>query len=182
MKPKHGNPGLSHISASCHAALQAIERSPLDLDSGSLKHISQCPMCSEARVMFLAQDDFDPCLAPAGYFDKLPSRVLQKLPVAPVRFRLRTMLLISAASMFFLTGLGGYWYGRQSHLSTIVLEAVIPIPKDLQDPFFQDYTSFTSIELFSQVESMTPEETQKLMEGLKKQEANLQPATALEGN
>lgn len=139
-------------------------------------------MCSEARVMWLAQDDFDSPLAPTNYFDRLPGRILQKLPVAPVRFRLRTPLLVSAASMLFLTGLSGYWYGRQSHLSTIVLEAVLPVPKDLQDPFTQDLTSFTSIELFSQVENMTHEEVQELMEGLKKPEANVRPTTMSEGD
>jgi hypothetical protein len=167
MKPLPKN---TVIPQACQNALEAIEQNPLALPKGALKHVAQCPMCSEARVMWLAQDEFEAPLAPAGYFDKLPGRVLQKMPSSPASPWLRLPLLASAASILFFAGMGGYWYGRQTH-PPIVLEAVMP-PRGAQDPFLQDFTSFTSIEAFSMVPSLTPEEVQELMKDLQKPEAS----------
>ncbi|MCL1893786.1 MAG: hypothetical protein FWG02_06090 [Holophagaceae bacterium] len=172
----------SKLPDTCMVALSAIQSDPLELPSSVLDHISICPKCSEARVMWLAQEDFEYQIAPPGYFEKLPGRILQKLPVSPSRLSFRIPLLASAASLLLLTGISGYWYGRQSHQTTVVLEALVPAPKNIQDPFNLDFTSFTSIELFSKVESMTPEETKELMNGLKKPEANMQPTTLSEGD
>jgi len=162
------------FSAGCKDALRAIELDALNLPLDELQHVSVCSKCSEARVLWLAQEDFDVQLTPAGYFDKLPSRILQKLPVAQKTPLYRLPLLISAASLLLFAGLSGYWYGRQSQFSPIILEAIVP-PKDIRDPFLNDPTSFSSIELFSQVHDLTPEETQMLMKDLKKQEASVQP-------
>ena len=163
-----------NFPAACQDALRAIELDALNLPLEALQHVSVCSMCSEARVLWLAQDDFGVQLAPAGYFDRLPSRVLQKLPVAQKTPLYRLPLLISAASLLLFAGLSGYWYGRQSQFSPIILEAIAP-PKDMRDPFLNDLTSFSSIELFSQVNDLTPEEAQTLMKDLKKQEASVQP-------
>jgi hypothetical protein len=160
--------------AGCQDALRAIKLDALNLPLKTLQHVSVCSKCSEARVLWLAQEDFDIQLTPAGYFDKLPSRILQKLPVAQKTPLYRLPLLISAASLLLFSGLSGYWYGRQSQFSPIILEAIVP-PKDIRDPFLNDPTSFSSIELFSQVHDLTPEETQMLMKDLKKQEASVQP-------
>ena len=157
----------------CQSALPAIEGDPLNPPQSVLEHISACPMCSEARVMWLAQEDFDYPTVPAGYFDHLPARVFQKLPAPSTRLRLRTPLLITAASIMFIAAASGYWFGRHSQLSPAILEAVMP-PRDIQDPL-QDPTSFSSLELFALVPTLTSEETKALMEDLKKPEASLQP-------
>jgi hypothetical protein len=170
MKPQANDPVLPQA---CQNALEAIEQDPLNLPQSALKHVAQCPMCSEARVMWLAQCDFEAPLAPAGYFDKLPGRVLQKMPSSPARPWFRLPLLASAASILFFAGIVGYWAGRQAH-PPIVLEAVLP-PKGAQDPFLQDLTSFTSIEAFSMATSLTPEEVRELMKDLQKPEAALEP-------
>jgi hypothetical protein len=160
--------------AGCQDALRAIELDALNLPLEALKHVSACSMCSEARVLWLAQEDFGHQLAPAGYFDKLPSRVLQKLPTAQKKPLYRLPLLFSAASILLFVALSGYWYGRQSQLSPIILEAIVP-PKDIRDPFLNDPTSFSNIELFSQVSDLTAEEANSLMRDLKEQEASVQP-------
>jgi len=158
----------------CQNALRAIETDPLNLPPDALEHVLACPSCSEVRVMWLAQDDFDSPIAPAGYFDSLPYRVLQKLPVSSNRFRMRTPLLLSAASMILIASAGGYWFGRQSMPAPMIMEAVLP-PRDMQD-ILQDTTSFSSIELFSQVQYLTQEETNALMEDLIKPEISMAPA------
>jgi hypothetical protein len=56
----------------------------------------------------------------------------------------------------------------------VVLEALMP-PKGAQDPFLQDLTSFTSIEAFSMIPDLTPEEVQELMKDLRKPETSLEP-------
>jgi hypothetical protein len=160
------------LPLNCQNALRAIESDPLNLPQDTLKHISTCPMCSETRVMWIAQEDFDHPLVPAEYFDRLPSRVFQKLPALPKRLRLRLPLLISAASIMFIVAGSSYWIGKQNQSSTVVLEALMP-PKDLQD-HLQDFTSFTSIELYAQVPNLTPEEIQALMRDLKKPEVSVQ--------
>ena len=163
----------------CQTALDAIERDALHLPLDALKHVSMCQMCSEARVMWLAQEDFDHCLAQSGYFEKLPGRILQKLPAGRAKHWMRPPLLISAASLLLLAGFSGYWFGRQSHQHTVILEAMIP-PKGIQDHFLNDPTSFSSIEIFSQVPNLTDEETLDLMTNLKKPEANLQLARSVD--
>ena len=166
-------PHDSELTPNCQNALQAIESDPLNPPQSVLEHVSTCPMCSEARVMWLAQEDFDHPTTPAGYFDRLPTRVFQKLPTPSTRLSLRTPLLITAASIMFIAAASGYWFGRHGQSSQIILEAVIP-PRDIQDPL-QDPTSFSSLELFALVPTLTLEETQAMMEDLKKPEASLQP-------
>jgi len=164
----------NELPLDCQNALRTIETDPLNMPPDAQKHVAACPPCSEARVMWLAQDDFVSPIAPMGYFDRLPGRVLQKLPVSLTRFRMRTPLLFSAASMILIACLSGYWFGRQSQPAPMIMEAVMP-PRDMQD-ILQDPTSFSSIELFSQVQFLTPEETNALMKDLRKPEVNVEPA------
>ena len=124
--------------------------------------------------MWLAMEDFDHAPAPSGYFGRLPARVAQKLPPVGTRSPYRLPLLISAASMLLIASAGGYWFGRQGQAAPMVVEAVMP-PRDVLG-LFADTTTFASIEVFSQVPDLTPEETQALMADLKKPEADLQPA------
>jgi len=158
----------------CQDALRAIEADAINLPIEALKHVSRCSMCFEARVLWLAQEDFPHQMAPAGYFENLPSRVLQKLPVAKKHPLYRLPLLLSAASLLLFAGLSGYWYGRQGHISPIILEAIVP-PNNIRDPLLNDVASFYNIELFSQINDLTLEEAQALMNDLKKQEAGVQP-------
>jgi hypothetical protein len=104
MKPQANDPIFPQA---CQNALEAIEQDPLNLPQSAMQHVAQCPMCSEARVMWLAQGDFEAPLAPAGYFDKLPGRILQKMPPLPTRPWFRLPLLASAASILFFVGLSG---------------------------------------------------------------------------
>jgi len=167
---KHHNPELP---IDCQNALKTIENDPLNLPQDVLKHISTCRMCSETRVMWVAQEDFDYPIIPADYFNNLPGRVIRKLSTPSANIWLRLPLLVSAASIIFIAAVSVYWFGRQSQPSTVVLEALMP-PKDMQDSL-HDFTSFYNIELFAQVPNLTPEETQALISDIKKPEASVQP-------
>jgi hypothetical protein len=165
----------AEIPLECQDALRAIECDPINIDPDALGHISVCRACSEARVLWLAQEDFGPAQAPAGYFEALPGRVLRKLPALYTRHRQGRLLLASAASlaMFAAIGAGGYLLGRHDQMPPVFLEAV-HTPRDFQD-VFADPTSFSSLELFSQIPDLTPEETRALMTDLKNPEASVQP-------
>jgi hypothetical protein len=164
----------------CQDALWAIEGDPINVAPETLGHISACRMCSEARVLWLAQEDSARAQtdhqAPVGYFDHLPSRVLCKLPAQPARRHSRMPLLISAASFVALLGMVAFWdhlFWRQDKTAPAYFEAVNP-PREFQDTF-SDPTSFSSLELFSQISDLTPEETNAMMADLKKPEASVQP-------
>jgi hypothetical protein len=163
------------IPLECQDALRAIEGDPINIGPDALEHVSTCRACSEARVLWLAQEDFDHAWtlghqAPAGYFEALPGRMLRKLPASSAGLQTKRLLLASAASLAMLIaigiGAGGYLLGRHDQTPVIFLEAVNP-PKDFQD-LFPDPMSFSSIELFSQIPDLTPEETSALMTDLKK--------------
>jgi hypothetical protein len=151
----------------------------MDIGPDALGHISACRACSEARVLWLAQGDIDMDhgrQAPAGYFGALPGRVLRKLPPQHARRRRGTPLLAAAASLAMLAamGAGGYLLGRHDQAPQAFLEAV-HAPRAFQD-ISSDPTSFSSLELFSQIPDLTPEEINALMMDLKNPEAGVQPA------
>ena len=168
MKRKNNDPPVD-----CQKTLLAVEKNPLDLPAYAQSHVSACRACSEARVFWLALEDFEPSEAPVGYFENLPARIMHKMPAPPANFRMRNTILASAASLLLMAAGGGYWFGRQDSLRPIVMEALMP-PMEMQD-FYQDPTSFSSIELYSQAPYLTQEEMDDLMNELKKPEAGFQP-------
>jgi hypothetical protein len=174
MKRDHLEHMEPNVQPECQKARLDIEGDPLGIGPETLGHVSTCRMCSEARVLWLTLDDFDNAMAPASYFDDLPGRVLRKLPAQSTRHHLWRSMMASAASLMLLAGIGGYWLGRQGQ-PPMYFEAVLP-PREFQD-ISSDPTSFSSIELFSQIPDLSPEETSALMMDLIKPESNLEPAT-----
>lgn len=101
------------IPEACQRALEAVEADPLSLSAEVQAHLDACPACAEARVHWLAQQDFSPVLAPAGYFDQLPGRMLRKLPSRrPRALRHQPWLWAAAAGLALAVGLAGYMAGR----------------------------------------------------------------------
>ncbi|MCE1228484.1 MAG: hypothetical protein LWX11_03180 [Firmicutes bacterium] len=121
------------LPPACQTALDAIERDALTSDPAVLAHLRQCPACAEARVQWLAQEEAPQALAPSGYFEQLPGRILRKLPVAHPHRR----LWLAAATLLLASGLGtaGFWLGRSQQPSAS--QASVEL-QDLDTPFLDE--------------------------------------------
>jgi hypothetical protein len=151
---------------SCQQALQAIEVDPLNLPAEVLAHLDVCPTCAEVRVQWLAQEDFPPALAPAGYFDHLPGRMLRKLPSRrPRALRHQPWFWAAAAGLALAIGLAGYMAGRiqRSPLMEASMEPSLPgEPTELVvDTPFQEEE-----DVMSQFSSLSPDEAEAVLRQL----------------
>jgi hypothetical protein len=181
--PEQQNLG-PELPPACQSALQAIENDPLNLPDSALEHLSACRPCHEARILWLAQQDFASQTTPAGYFCSLAGRILHKMPPANPRHPMKTPILAAAALMMLVAASTGYWAGHHSgfarsqamHSSTseAVLEALLA--NDENEDYSQDPMSFSDLDIYSQISDLTPEETQEIMESLKRPLADPQPA------
>lgn len=150
---------LLPIPKACEATLAAIERDPLALPSEALAHLRQCPACAEARVQWLALEEVPNALAPAGYFDHLPTRIQRKLPVrAGLMGRPRRLLWAAAAALLMAgTGVGGFWLGKAN--KTPLVEATLPRnPSEVQElivdaPFQEDDDALSQLSTLPQEEA-----------------------------
>ncbi len=118
------------IPEPCTRALAAVEADPLSPGAEAERHLRTCPACAEARVLFLAQDEAPDALAPAGYHDRLPDRLLGKLPARPSwsRSHLHGLAWAAAAVLLMAVGAGAFWAGRANR--TPLVEASLPKPAD----------------------------------------------------
>ena len=142
----------------CAAALAALEADPLEPGAATEAHCRGCAACNEARVMFLAQEEEALPLVPAGYFERLPGRVLRKLPAPPRRFP-KWVWAAAAALMMGVVGLGGFLAGRANQIQTTaaVQPAAEPTPAPL--PFHDDEAADPG--------SLSPAEQEALVKQLK---------------
>lgn len=111
----------------CLRALDQIQADPLDLPGAVQAHVDQCPACAEAQVAWLTQEDSGLGLAPAGYFEQLPGRVLAKLPPRPRQARRKPLWWAAAAALFLAVGTGGFLVGLK-HRTHAVIEATLAVP------------------------------------------------------
>lgn len=124
------------LPEACRMALEAIEADPLSLAPETQTHLRACPACAEARVQWLALEETPPALAPAGYFDRLPDRILRKLPARANHRLPMGRWAWAAAAVVLMTGVGitGFWMGR-AHRQPVV-EATLPrTPSEVQELF-----------------------------------------------
>ena len=122
---------LLNLPQACLEALSAIEQDPLELSPEILAHLDGCPACREARVLWLAQEEAPAVLVPAGYFERLPQRVLRKLPARRSQnVRHHPVLWAAAAALALALGIGGYLAGRVQR--SPVVEA--SLPKGMAEP------------------------------------------------
>jgi len=151
------------LPEACLKTLDAIQTDPLNLEPWAEAHLRNCPGCREARVQWLAMEDAESPLVPAGYFDTLPDRVLRKLPGQPVkRLGTRPLLLAAAAALMVAAGIGGYFAGQATAppptvtasaptIDTETLESLPEAPfQDPEDPI-------------NQLEGLSPEESRSVL-------------------
>jgi len=150
---------------SCQQALNAIEAGPLDLPEDVLAHLDTCAACREARVLWLAQEEAPPPLAPSGYFERLPQRVLRKLPSRRTNGTLHhPVLWLAAAGLALALGVGGYLAGRVQNAPVVEATLAKP-PTDLNElmpesPFEEDEDPI------SQLSELSPEDAELVLQRL----------------
>jgi hypothetical protein len=150
------------MSERCQQALQAIEADPLDLPEAILAHLRTCPACSEARVHWLAQEEAPVPLAPAGYFEQLPRRILRKLPSGRAKGSRHTVLWLAAAGLAIALGVGGYLAGRVQRAPMVEasLETSDPVELVADAPFDEGE------DVLSQLSEMSPEDAEAVLRRL----------------
>lgn len=156
------------LPPACQSALAAIEADPLALDPGTLAHLRHCPACAEARVHWLALEEAPHALAPAGYFEQLPDRVMRKLPAKSSGQPGSGRWLWAAAAILLMTGVGltGFWLGRVQRAPLV--EASLPRAQELitesETPFHDEDDALYQLSTLPQAEA---EAVLKRMEGPK---------------
>lgn len=158
------------LPEACRAALEAIQADPLTLPPAARAHLRTCPSCAEARVQWLALEEAPAALAPAGYFERLPARILRKLPARRGSRRVHPALWAAAAALMLGLGVGGFLLGR-IHRAPVV-EATLPrTPAELKEvapdtPFLEADDGVT------QLRQLTPEEAEAVLKRLESAPAN----------
>jgi hypothetical protein len=148
----------------CRSALTAIESNPLELPESVLEHLRECAACAEARVHWLALQETPAALAPAGYFDRLPARILGKLPAPRPGSRPKGYLAAAAAVLLLATAAGAFWAGKANQ--TPLVEASLPkTPTDSRetsvDAPFQERD-----EILEPLQNLSPDEASALLKSL----------------
>lgn len=151
------------VSPACLEARTAIEADPLNLPAGVEAHVQGCLACFETRVAWLALEDAPPALPPAGYFDRLPGRILRKLPARP-RSR-RPLLWALAAGLLAAVGTGGFLLGRVNR-QPLVEATLAPAPAEAAAEPLPDTPFKETDDLMNEVRKLTPEETQAVLDRL----------------
>jgi hypothetical protein len=113
-----------NLPESCTRALEAILADPLEPGASVENHVRGCLTCREARVAFLAQEEIVPVLSPMGYFERLPDRILGKLPTPPQRTYHRHLYWGAAAALLLAVGGTTFWAGRANRVPLV--EASLP--------------------------------------------------------
>jgi hypothetical protein len=155
------------IPDSCALTMDAVLLDPLEPGAEAEAHMRICRACSEARVAYLAQEDCPEVLAPAGYFDRLPDRILRKLPVRiPLHHRMRPLSWIAAAALLAAVGATAFWAGRANQ--TPFVEATLPRqPEVLEAGLPMSDTPFHDPEEDAvQIEDLSQEEMRALLKHL----------------
>lgn len=149
---------LLAIPAPCQHALEAIQQDPLDLPKDVADHVRTCPACQEARVQWLAQEDAPMALAPAGYFERLPGRVLRKLPTRKSR-RPHAALWMAAAGLALAVGIGGYIAGKSQNAPLVQAELPATSQELILDMPFEE-----TDDPMSQFSNLSPEEADAVLQ------------------
>lgn len=148
----------------CVQALSAIEQDPLHPGPAAERHMTTCTACSEARVFYLAQEEAPEALVPAGYYDRLPGRILGKLPVRSKfpRPRLHHLGWAAAAILVMAVGAGAFWAGRANR--TPLVEASLPKPADTVEVTVPDAPFRDKDEDAAQLQNLSPAEMKALLQ------------------
>ena len=151
------------LPEACERTLAAVEVDPLDPGSEAELHMKTCTACSEARVIYLAQEETPQILVPAGYFDRLPGRVLGKLPNRrpTLAHQARSLYWAAAAALLMAVGAGAFWAGRANR--TPLVEATLPKPADTVEITVPDTPFHDRDEDAAQIQTLSPDEMKALL-------------------
>jgi len=155
------------LQEACSRTVDAVQADPLVPGPEAEAHMQICRACSEARVAYLAQEEAPEALAPAGYFDRLPDRVLRKLPGRPsLHRRMRPLSWAAAAVLLTAVGVGAFWAGRANR--TPYVEATLPRQPEITDTSLtvSDTPFHDREEDAAQLQALTPEEMKALLKRL----------------
>ena len=153
-------------------AMQAIEADPLNLPAEIEALVRQSPALSETRVHWLALEDPHETsamasMAPAGYFQALPGRVLRKLPTKMAsRHRFHPALWAAAAALMLAIGTGGFWAGKANR--TPLVEAKVQESEPTRDLPLADAPFQESDDVMVQIQNLSPEELQRIADKVRK--------------
>lgn len=158
------NPETLQMPAACRTTAAAVELDPLNPGPEAEAHMKRCTACSEARVAYLAQEEVPLALAPAGYFDRLPSRVLGKLPTSSRSVQSRHLFWGAAAALLLAVGVTAFSVGRANR--TPLVEASLPritaeAQEVLPDSPFQD-----SEDAVTALTALSPEDAEAVIRTL----------------
>jgi hypothetical protein len=151
----------------CSRTLDAIQADPLEPGAGAEAHLQTCRACSEARVAYLAQEDFPEALTPTGYFDRLPGRLQRKLPArSSLHRRMRPMAWAAAAALLMSVGAVAFWAGRANR--TPYVEAALPRQPEITETTLtvSDTPFHDREEDAAQLQTLTPDEMKALLNRL----------------
>jgi len=151
----------------CSHTMDAVLIDPLEPGAGAEAHLRACRACAEARVAFLAQEETPEVLAPAEYFERLPDRVLRKLPArSRLHLQMGPLAWAAAAALLMAVGAGAFWAGRANR--TPLVEATLPRQPDLQETVLTlpDTPFHDQDEDAAQVRTLTPAEMKVLLKRL----------------
>ncbi|MDE3032233.1 MAG: hypothetical protein KGI56_01090 [Acidobacteriota bacterium] len=151
------------LPEACQRTLTALEADPLDPGRDAQAHLRCCPACAEARVLFLAQEEVPDPLAPAGYFDRLPGRILGKLPVRQgLSRRLHGLGWAAAAVLLMAASAGAFWAGRANR--TPLVEANLPKPVDTVEITVPEEPFHDRDEEAAQLQTLSPSDMKALLQ------------------
>jgi len=150
------------LPENCRMALEAIEAEPLDLPPEVQAHLHACPTCAEARVQWLAQEEVPHVLAPAGYFEHLPGRILRKVPARGRR--LHPLLWLAAGFLVVASSAGGFLAGRANRVPMVEASRTAIEIRDVlpEEPFNEND------DVVSQLSDLSPEEANEVLNRLNK--------------
>ncbi|HJU83716.1 MAG TPA: hypothetical protein VJ600_05875 [Holophagaceae bacterium] len=160
----------------CASITEAVLANPLDPGAEAEAHMQICRACSETRIAYLAQEEASEPLAPAGYYDRLPERILRKLPARPrLHQRLRPFTWAAAAALLLAVGASSFWAGRANRAPLV--EASLPkAPAESQEfvsetPFL-DHEDADSEDAVTQLTALSEQDANAVIRTLASQPAH----------
>lgn len=149
----------------CATTLAAVQADPLEPGAEAERHMKICRACAETRIFYLAQEESSEVLAPAGYFDQLPGRVLRKLPArTALHRRMGPLAWASAAAVLMAVGVGAFLAGRANR--TPYVEATLPRPAETLEISIPDTPFHDREEEAAQLQTLSPDEMKALLKRL----------------
>ncbi|MBI3131711.1 MAG: hypothetical protein HYZ13_10330 [Acidobacteria bacterium] len=149
------------LPPACDTALKALEIDALEPGTEAEIHLRACAACREAQVMLLAQEEAPLPLVQAGYFERLPARVVGKLQTRKVGYRPSAWWMAAAAVLSVAVGTGAFMAGRANRTPLVQAEVRPAEPLTHIEAPFTD-----SQDELGKLQNLKPEEVRDLLNQL----------------